>query len=192
VGHGLILVPTGRERALALDGVPQAPVAICGFGLAEAGVGAAHAIALHPQAAAQGVVLLGAAGTYDAERAPVGSAVVAGSVTCDGIGAGGQTPAELGFGTADVLPLFGDGPEVVSVATASADAAAAAAVAARHPGAIAEEMEGYAVALAARRFGVRLAIVRGISNRAGDRDPAGWRLADALAAAAARLPELLA
>jgi futalosine hydrolase len=191
VGRGLILVPTRREHDLVFAGGAPANVAICGFGLAEAGAGAAHAIALQPAAAARGVVLLGAAGTYDPARAPVGSALVAGSVACDGIGAGGRTPAELGFGTADVLPLPADGPELVSVAAASADAEAAAAVAARHPAAVAEEMEGYAVALAARRFGVPLTILRGISNRAGDRDPTGWRLREALQAAAARLPELL-
>ncbi len=189
---GLILVPTDRERALVFAEGAPAPVAVCGFGLAEAGAGAAHAFAVHTAAAARGAVLVGAAGTYDADRHPVGSALVAGSVRCDGIGAGGRTPAELGFGAADVLPLALEGPEILSVAAASADAGAAAARAAGHPAAAAEEMEGYAVALAARRFGVPLAIVRGISNVAGDRDVARWRLREALAAAAGRLPELLA
>ena len=164
---------------------------MCGFGLAEAGPGAAHAFALHAEAAARGAVLVGAAGTYDPDRHPVGSALVAGSVRCSGIGAGGRTPGELGFGAADVLPLDVEGPEILSVAAASGDAQAAAARAAGHPAAAAEEMEGYAVALAARRFGVPFAIVRGISNVAGDRDLARWRLREALEAAAARLPELL-
>jgi futalosine hydrolase len=46
-------------------------------------------------------------------------------------------------------------------------------------------MEGFAVALAAQRFGVRLTIVRGISNVAGDRDQSRWRLGEALTAARA-------
>jgi futalosine hydrolase len=44
-------------------------------------------------------------------------------------------------------------------------------------------MEGFAVALAARAFGVRLSVVRGISNVAGDRDQSRWRMREALTAA---------
>ena len=54
-----------------------------------------------------------------------------------------------------------------------------------HPEAVAEEMEAFAVALAALRFGVRLTVVRGISNVAGDRDQSRWRLREALTAARA-------
>jgi len=188
----LILVPTEYERDLLFGGRSPAQVAVCGFGLAAAGVNAAHAIATLP-AASDGVVLVGAAGTYDEGRHPVGSAIVAGAVACDGIGAGGKTPAELGFGGDDTLSLSPPGgPAVVSVAQASADIHAADGVAARHPGAAAEEMEGYAVALAAARFGVPASVVRGISNRAGDRDLSRWRMDDALAAARDRLSEVIA
>ena len=48
----------------------------------------------------------------------------------------------------------------------------------------------YAVAVAASLFGVPLRIVRGASNLAGDRDHAGWRLADALGAVRRRVLEL--
>jgi futalosine hydrolase len=188
----LILVPTEYERDLLFAGRPPAPVAVCGFGLAAAGVNTAHAIATL-DAAADGVILVGTAGTYDEGRHPVGSAVVAGAVMCDGIGAGGKSPAELGFGGEDTLSLSPPGgPALVSVAQASADVHAAGAVAARHPGAAAEEMEGYAVALAAARFGVPASVVRGISNRAGDRDRARWRMDEALAAARDRLSEVIA
>jgi futalosine hydrolase len=44
----------------------------------------------------------------------------------------------------------------------------------RHFGALAEDMEGYALALAGKRFEVPAAEVRGISNAAGDRDRARW------------------
>ena len=54
----------------------------------------------------------------------------------------------------------------------------------RTPEAEAEDMEGFAVALACRLRGVPLTIVRGISNTAGDRDQATWRIPAALAAAA--------
>jgi futalosine hydrolase len=45
-------------------------------------------------------------------------------------------------------------------------------------------MEGFGVALACRLAGVPLTIIRGISNTAGDRDHARWRVPEALAAAA--------
>jgi len=56
---------------------------------------------------------------------------------------------------------------------------------AQYPAAAGEEMEGYAVAVAAWLFGVNLTIVRGFSNAAGDRDHAGWRMDEALGRAAA-------
>jgi futalosine hydrolase len=49
---------------------------------------------------------------------------------------------------------------------------------------MAEDMEGFGVALACRLLGVPLAIVRGISNEAGDREHARWQVPAALAAAA--------
>jgi futalosine hydrolase len=162
---------------------------VCGFGLAEAGAGAAHAIATHPGAARDGVVLAGAAGTYDAARMPVGEVMDASAVRVHGIGAGGSSPAELGFAAADVIALPGGGGELLSVATAAATPEEAAGRARSHPAAVAEEMEGYAVAVAADRFGVHLRVVRGISNMAGDRDRAGWRMAEALAAVGAALRE---
>ena len=57
--------------------------------------------------------------------------------------------------------MAGSGPEIVSVAQAS-DREAADLIAAAHPQAAAEEMEGYAVALAAHEFGVDL------SDRSGN------------------------
>ncbi len=189
----LVLVPTELESGLLFPAGPPAALAVCGFGLAAAGAGAAHAIAEHRDAAKGGVILVGAAGTYDAAAHPIGSAVVAGSVRCDGIGAGSgeghRTAAELGFAAGDSIPL-GSGPEILSVATAAGSPAEAAARRARYPGAAGEEMEGYAVAVATGLFGVDLTIVRGFSNAAGDRDRAGWRMQEALAAAAAVVREL--
>lgn len=60
------------------------------------------------------------------------------------------------------------------------------------PEAEAEDMEGFSVALACRLRGLPLTIVRGISNTAGDRDQATWRIAAALAAAADLSLQILA
>src|SRR3954465_3745450 len=136
----LILVPTAYERdLLAFDGLP---VELCGFGLATAGAGASHAIALHRQDAESGVVLGGAAGSYDPGRAPVGSALVASAVRCRGIGIGeGQnhrSAGDLGWVEDDVIRLAGDGGELLSVAAAAASLERAASRAARFPEAVAE------------------------------------------------------
>ncbi len=162
---------------------------MCGFGLAAAGAGAAHAIATHRHAAEEGVILAGAAGTYDPDRLAIGAALDSSAVRLDGIGAGGSGPAALGFAETDVIALGGTEGEILSVAQAAATPAGAEARAARYPAAVAEEMEGFAVAIAASLFGVPLRIVRGASNRAGDRDHAGWRMADALRAVRARIEE---
>jgi futalosine hydrolase len=184
----LILVPTAIESELLFpDGAPG-PVVVCGFGLAAAGAGAAHAIASNPSAAAGGVVLVGAAGTYDAGRHPIGSALVAGSIRCQGIGAGTgddhRSTAELGFAGSDAIAL-GAGEELLSVSAAAGSEREAAERRLRHPAAAGEEMEGYAVAVAAELFGVGLTIVRGFSNAAGDRDRSRWQMADALGEASA-------
>ena len=45
---------------------------------------------------------------------------------------------------------------------------------------VAENMEGYALALAGNRFGIPTAEIRGISNRAGDRDKSNWDFKNAI------------
>jgi futalosine hydrolase len=185
----LILVPTALESDMLFPHGSPGRVALCGFGLAAAGAGAAHAIAANRSAASDGVVLVGAAGTYDPDRHPVGSAVVAGAIRCVGIGIGaGEGPAhrsaaELGFAPSDAIVL-GDGVELLSVTAAAGSPAEAAGRRERHPEAAGEEMEGYAVAVAAQLFGAGLTIVRGFSNVAGDRDRSAWRMQDALERAA--------
>jgi futalosine hydrolase len=172
-----VLVPTaGEADELALHG---AVVELCGFGLAVSGVRAAGAIARHRPGR---VILAGLAGTYDPRAAQPGRAVWAGTVRCVGIGAAGQSAAELGFAESDDLTLAGGGPLALSVASASATITEARDRAAAHPGAVLEEMEGYAVALAAMDAGVRCFMVRGVANAAGDRDRATWHVAPALAA----------
>jgi len=171
-----VLVPTALEaKALRTEW----PLEICGFGLAAAGVGAMAAIARHRP---DTVVLAGLAGTYDAHRAPLASVVVPGNVRCVGIGAGGRTAAELGFAASDEVPLAHGEGLALSVTEASGSPQAAAARSAEHRGAMIEEMEGYAVALAAVTAELSCTMVRGISNQAGVRDRAQWCIEAALAA----------
>ena len=225
----LILVPTAYEtrflcgervhRTLADRGATRyrigglgVAVALCGFGLAAAGAGAAFALGNHlrttaaarPQTAP--VILVGIAGTYDPVRAPVGSALLATDVRC--AWALAEAPVRRiarpqrwagrrasrsrdcrRSATACLLsapdlpgePVLRGG--LLSVTAAAATPAEAGERAAQFPGAVAEEMEAFAVGLAARLYGVRLTVIRGLSNVAGETDHAAWRTSEALAAA---------
>ena len=99
---------------------------------------------------------------------------------------GPATPRAVGDTLA--CPAVGSVPAADGLLlTVCAAAASASEVADRvrlFPTAVAEDMEGFGVAGACRMAGVPCGIVRGISNRAGDRDVAGWQIGPALAAAA--------
>lgn len=204
----LVLVPTDLELRLlepvlssALE--PGDRLERCGFGPVAAAARTATLLSTHAPAH---VLLVGIAGRLD-DRLAVGGAERFVHVACHGIGAG--TGAEFSpAGALGWLHWPGDDPaapvpigDVIACGTAAGPAAAttglllsACAASATvadvrdrtrlYPGAVAEDMEGYAVALACRLAGVPLDIVRGISNDAGDRDKARWRVPEALRAAA--------
>jgi futalosine hydrolase len=212
----LVLVPTDRER----QGLTQAlgpalgadsRLELCGFGLVAAAARTAALVARHAPAR---VLLAGIAGRFD-ERLAVGSAHCFIQVACFGVGAGSGTAFEsaaaLGWpqwpgdppsaeaAIGDVIacgPMPAAAPSaaglLLTACAASADAADVAARRRLFPEAVAEDMEGFGVALACRLAGVPLAIVRGISNTAGDRDKARWQIEPALAAAAELAVTILA
>jgi futalosine hydrolase len=220
----LLLIPTLDEARLILGGTvagrlettglaeaglegASATAALCGFGLAAAGAGAAWWMTRIPDA--RRVVLAGVAGTYDLAAAPVGAVTLATSVACHGIGAGEgaahRSAESLGWrqphiwtgdGSAGVLGLAtatlpGVLPGMaLSVAAASSNPSEAAARRERHPEAVIEEMEGYAVALAARLANRELIMLRGVSNVAGVRDRRRWALDGACTALRAALGQL--
>ncbi|RXS77767.1 futalosine hydrolase [Streptomyces sp. TM32] len=129
--------------------------------------------------------------------APVGSVVVADAIVAADLGA--ETPdgfapvTELGFGRVLHRPEealvkavaaaagAATGP-VVTVSTVTGSAARTAELAARHPGVLAEAMEGFGVAEAAAAHGVPVLELRTISNAVGPRDRGAWRIGAALAA----------
>ncbi|MFC9228595.1 futalosine hydrolase [Streptomyces decoyicus] len=129
--------------------------------------------------------------------APLGSVVVADAIVAADLGAetpDGFTPVtELGFGTVAHLPdpalvkavtaaAGAAAGTVVTVSTVTGSAARAAELAERHPGVLAEAMEGFGVAEAAAAHGVPVLEVRTISNAVGPRDRAAWRIGPALTA----------
>jgi futalosine hydrolase len=208
----LVLVPTAMERALlqphldALPG-PRPRVALCGFGVAAAAARTAALLARH---APGRVILVGIAGRYDGGPA-IGEAAVFPRVACHGIGAGSGAafvtagalgwpqwpgdPPDAACEVGDTIDLGADSGAGGTLLTVTAAAASADDVGDRRrrfPEAVAEDMEGFGVALACRLAGVPCGIVRGISNTAGDRDAARWVVRGALDAAAALVAGLLA
>ena len=209
----LILVPTEMERRildpiLFPATTPGCRVELCGFGPVAAAARTAHLLA---EQAPERVLLVGIAGRLD-DRLAVGAAYHFERVACYGVGVGsggGFAPAEAvgwhqwpgdsngtsptsGVPIGDVISCAipctagGVGDRADLLLTACAAAACAEDVRTRKqtfPAAVAEDMEGFAVAFACRLRGVPIDIVRGISNTAGDRNTAHWKVAHALEAA---------
>ena len=200
----LVLVPTAGERRVLAPALGEtATVELCGFGPVAAAARTAALVARHAPAR---VLLAGIAGRFD-ERLAVGSAYLFSEVACFGIGVGSgaafQPAATLGWlqwpgdppgdeaAVGDVItcgPMPATAPPaaglLLTACAASADATDVAVRRRLFPTAVAEDMEGFGVALACRLAGVPLAIVRGISNDAGDRDKRRWQIGPALEAAA--------
>jgi futalosine hydrolase len=201
----LVLAPTAHERSRLADPSPwpEAPcIELCGFGPVAA---AARTAQLLAERRATRVLLLGLAGSLCPERAPLGSARLFASVRLDGVGAGSGerfvAASDLGFPQWDggvrveeTLALAGpsDPCELLTVCAAAASPQEAELRRARYPSAVAEDMEGFAVALACRLAGVPLFLVRGFSNLAGERERNSWRSDEALAAARALAATVLA
>ena len=199
----VILIPTALEaERLSRAGDLGDRVHLTGVGPVAAAARTAEILRAERPSTA---ILIGIAGSYDEFTAPLGSAVVGSRVSIEGIGvgvedaglallgmpqwAGDDATPEIG----DTLDLQGSGSSqvlILTVCAASADRKQAALRARRHPGAVVEEMEGFGAALACALQGVRLSVVRGVSNAAGDRDRSRWRIDDALNAAFRELRHL--
>ena len=205
----LLLVPTALEAARleALGGwrASASIVELCGFGPVAA---AARTGELVERLQPRRVLLVGSAGSYRPEPDAIGTALAFARVAIDGLGAGeGDAlvpPARMGFPQHPTQPgqdelelarpraaTNGEPNLLLTVCAASADAQQAARRKRRFPDAVAEDMEGFGVALACARAQVALCVVRGLCNRAGERDVARWRIDEALAAARELALELL-
>ena len=208
----LVLVPTELEKRRLddLGGLPTGlgVLALCGFGPIAA---AARTAQLLAELAPARVLLVGICGAYNAREHAVGSALEFDEVVVEGVGVGEGAalvpPPALGFpqwpaSAANTSPIFDrlplasrrrDGPPrlLVTTCAASADSRQARVRASRFDHALAEDMEGFAVALSCALHGTPLRIVRGVSNEVGDRAPERWRIPAALAAARERAIEVL-
>nr|WP_308409660.1 futalosine hydrolase [Streptomyces sp. A3M-1-3] len=183
----------GAPEVTAVSGTVSFEVLVVGVGPAAAAAGTATALATAPYDL---VVSAGIGGGFQ-PAAPPGSLVVADAIVAADLGAetpDGYLPVEaLGFGRSVHLPppdLTAHAAQaldaliapVLTVSTVTGTADRAAELAARHPRAGAEAMEGFGVAEAAALHAVPVLEIRAISNAVGPRDRAAWRIGDALAA----------
>lgn len=192
-------------RDIGSNSAPQIEVVVAGVGPVAASVGTATA--LRGLTHVTLVISAGIAGGF-AGRVAVGDIAVADRITFADLGArvddGFLTLSEMGlrqdssYAVTDSrvrerlagAPVRVGGGEVLTLACMTGTDDEAARLAARHPHAIAEAMEGFGVAAAALNAGVPFAEIRAISNLIGKRDPSTWNMQgafDALAQAFAAL-----
>jgi len=215
----LLLSPTQFERSAIVSHLGERKLEgtlaqVCGFGPVAAAARTSSLISEHRP---DMVVLAGIAGSLDAQCS-VGEAYEFLRVRSYGIGVGNgeqfQSVGEIGWrhvqeesdtvpeGVGDVLHKtdgkrklenrFGIDGELLSVCAASSSQTEADEKKKRYADALAEDMEGFAVATACVIHSVPWVIVRGISNHAGDRDKTNWQADRALLKVAERVGEILA
>ena len=188
-------------RGLKLRNGGRFDVAVSGVGPAAAAAETALALAAAAQSGAPyGLAVSAGIGGGFAGKADVGDLVVATAMIAADLGAetpeGFQGMDKLGLGPVRIPAdkrwsdrlteaLRGAGLSVrrggvLTVSTATGTAETAGRLAARHPDAAAEGMEGFGVAAAARRLGTPAIEIRAVSNRVGPRDRSAWRIEEAL------------
>lgn len=206
----LVVTAVEAERAAVLRGVPTGAaveVIAVGVGPAAAAAGTAWHLARHLARHLAGhpgirsVVSAGIGGGL-LPRVQLGDLAVATRSVAADLGADspdGFLPLDdLGFGVTSLPATAYDLPgavpgAVLTVSTVTGTASRAEDLAARHPDAVAEGMEGFGVAQACALAGVPFGEVRAISNPVGPRDRAAWKIGpalDALAEAGAALATL--
>jgi futalosine hydrolase len=191
---------------------------LCGFGPVAAAARTSQLISRWNPAR---IVLTGIAGAIG-DQLPIGSANSFDEVACFGIGVGGgehfETASAAGWAqwgsdaaadsedvlnVGDVLALnrrhsdgdvgyVSDTQQLLTCCAASANSKDVELKRRCFPTAIAEDMEGFGVAMACALAGVPFQIVRGISNVAGDRSKDRWMVREALEAAAELTCSLIA
>ena len=193
----LVLVPTEFELEFLSLALLQriknsnCEICICGFGPIVSAIRTTQLLAEHSP---RQVLLTGIAGALDL-RIPVGTSVEFDMAICFGIGVG--TGDDLISASDMGWSQWADSPQIfdsicltddivaarvplLTCCSASANEQDVQLRLKKHPNAVAEDMEGFSVAAACRFAGIPLRIVRGISNRAGDRNKENWRVRDAM------------
>ena len=187
----VVCVATEMEGALLRGRVP---VLVTGIGAVNAGVALTRYL---EREGARSVISCGIAGAYPGACEEIGL----GGVVCAESECYGDLGAHSGSGFLDLramgFPLIGEDvfnelpmglfpaerrAKFVTVNSCSGDDAGARALAERSGGSV-ESMEGAAIAHVAMLYGIPVGEIRGISNRAGNRDRGAWRVREAAEAA---------
>ncbi|MBH5319780.1 futalosine hydrolase [Paenibacillus sp. GSMTC-2017] len=199
----LIVTAVDAERDAVIRGLAKArPSRI---NVISAGVGPAAVAARTATSIVNGtyelVISVGIGGGFPS-RASIGSLVLADSIVAADLGAETQdgflSVDQLGFGSSHVavseswndkllsaLALSGLTvvyAPIITVSSATGSSATAELRSQLVPGAAAEGMEGYGVAIAAEQLGIPVMELRAISNEVGPRDRSAWRIGEALQA----------
>jgi futalosine hydrolase len=196
----LIMTSVEAERDAILKGIgtdSRIDVKLAGVGPISAGIQTTKALASDTYDL---VINMGIAGGF-ADKAEVGSLVIANEIVSADLGAespeGFITLDELGFGASTRVETDGDLAEILlesikatnisvqagnilTLSTVTGTTETTSILQHREPGALAEAMEGYGVAMAAKEFGLPVLEIRSISNPIGPRDRSAWRIKDAL------------
>lgn len=197
----LIMTAVEAEKDAVLRGIhgsSQFDVRIAGVGSPVAAANTATALALGNYSL---VISAGIGGGF-VGQAELGSIVVASHIIAADLGAetseGFCSVDELGFGSSHVpvesnlVSLVTDalqqaglsahtGP-ILTVSTVTGSSESASMLDKRIPGATAEAMEGYGVAVAAQIYNIPVLEIRTISNAVGPRDRAAWKMKEAFEA----------
>lgn len=206
ISNILIMTAVEVERDAVMRGLNRSIHAnLYNFQVQLAGVGSASAAASTATIIANTpfdlVISAGIGGGFK-EHAEIGSLVIADRIIAADLGA--EHPQntfisvdELGFGSS-VIPVHHELSKrlfdkisneehiavcmgtILTLSTVTGTAVTADTLAARIPGAAAEAMEGYGVAIAAHQAGIPVMELRAISNAVGPRQRELWRIGDAL------------
>jgi futalosine hydrolase len=199
-GRILIMTSVEAERDAILRGIgsdSRIDVKLAGVGPISAGIQTVKVLAADEYDL---VINMGIAGGF-ADKAEVGSLVIANEMVSADLGAespeGFITLDELGFGESTRVKTDSDlvqilleaikeenisvqAGNILTLSTVTGTAETTSKLQHREPGALAEAMEGYGVAMAAKEFGLPVLEIRSISNPIGPRDRSAWRIKDAL------------
>jgi futalosine hydrolase len=193
--RGAGTMAAGSPASTAAHRTTEVIVIETGVGMAGAAAATAAALHRHADEPFTGIICVGIGGGIGV---PVGGVALATLSVAADLGAeapnGFLSLDDLGLGSSTVecdtdlvARLGGRLPEAVrgailTVATATGTADRLHVLQDRHPDAVAEAMEGFGAATAARLSGVPFAEIRTVSNVVGPRDRDAWRIPEALAA----------
>ena len=195
----LVVASVEAEKKAIASGIghhPDIDILVSGVGIAQAAACTATALA---SSTYDLVVSAGIAGGFP-ERAQIGSVVLADKIVAADLGAespeGFLSMEQLGFGSNSITvdpkllekvnkalqpsKLSVHIGTMISVSTVTGTRKTLQLLTSRIPDALAEAMEGFGVATAARYHRVPVLEIRAVSNLVGPRDRSQWRIEEAL------------